>query len=250
MEPTAFVQALRASTADLVSGLDAEQWRDTDVAAPSLCAGWTRGDVLTHLARNADGITSTLSGALRGEMVLRYPGGVAARDAGIAAGAGRPLTELVADVRDSADRLDRVLAAVADGDGWELPTEHELPASHWPARRWREVEIHRVDLAGSYGPQQWPPALVGWLLPEAAESLPDRVSSPVRVVVEADGSLGPDRAGASWTAGSGLAGDAAGGAPVTEVRGPDWAVLAWLLGRTTEPVRAALSATPELAAWG
>src|SRR3954452_14899995 len=103
--------ALRASTADLVADLDARPWTDSDVAAPSRCEGWTRGHVLTHVARNADGIADTLAGALRNEILERYPPGWAARNAAIDAGAGRPFTELVADVRDSADRLDEVLSA-------------------------------------------------------------------------------------------------------------------------------------------
>ena len=62
-EPTAALQTLRASTADLILGLREESWSDSDVAASSLCEGWTRGHVLTHIARNADGIGATLSGA-------------------------------------------------------------------------------------------------------------------------------------------------------------------------------------------
>ena len=36
----------------------ASRLRPGDETAPSLCAGWTRGHVLTHLARNADAIGS------------------------------------------------------------------------------------------------------------------------------------------------------------------------------------------------
>src|SRR6476659_761455 len=108
-EPTGLLQLLRASTADLLLGLDAARWSDADVAAASLCQGWTRGHVLTHLARNADGIAATLKGALNGEIVPRYPGGWDARNADIDAGADRPAATLIADVRESAERLDRVL---------------------------------------------------------------------------------------------------------------------------------------------
>ena len=239
MELTGFVQALRASTADLLLGLADEGWRDTDLAAPSLCADWTRGDVLTHLARNADGITATVSGALRGEIVPRYPNGVAGRDADIAAGADRPLLEILADLKDSADRLDRVFTAAGEAGAWDAETERELPASHWPARRWREVEIHRVDLLGSYTPRQWPPAFVRWLLPEIAASLPERSAEPLRVTVTEEGSVGSGHPGESFGADDGA----------TEVRGPDWAVLAWMLGRVPQQVSEALTATPDLAPW-
>lgn len=238
-EPTAYLNALRASTADLVKGLAALHWSDADVTEPSLCSGWTRGHVLTHIARNADGIADTLSGALRGEIVARYPGGTAARNAAIDDGAGRTYASLVADVRESAERLDRVLGAVGDADGWGLPTEDDAPAESWVVRRWREVEIHRVDLAADYTPDRWPPLFVTDQLPEAAETLGDRTDEALRVTVVAHGSLGPDLVGTVWTVGEG---------EPAEVRGPDWAILAWLTGRT-EPARTALSATPDLREW-
>jgi len=59
--PTAFLTGLRTSTAALLHGIVAERWTDADVRAPSLLPGWTRGHVLSHIARNADGITRTLT---------------------------------------------------------------------------------------------------------------------------------------------------------------------------------------------
>lgn len=238
-EPTAFLLALRASTADLVQGLTELHWTEADVAAPSLCVGWTRGHVLTHIARNADGISDTLSGALSGEVVERYPGGWEARNAAIEAGAARPYAALVADVRDSADRLDRVLGAIGDADGWGLPTEHGDPAESWVYRRWREVEIHRVDLDAGYGPDRWPPLFVTETLKDAAGSLASRVTGAVHVTVTAAGSVAPEFVGREWTAGE--------GSPV-DVSGPDWAVLAWLAGRAAA-AGDALSAAPPLSEW-
>jgi maleylpyruvate isomerase len=238
-EPTAYLLALRASTADLVKGLTEQPWSDAEVAAPSLCPGWTRGHVLTHIARNADGVADTLAGALHGEIVPRYPGGWEARNAAIEEGAHRPFATLLADVRESANRLDRVLGAVGDADGWGLPTDDDRPAEIWVHARWREVEIHRVDLAADYTPERWPPLFVSATLAEASQSLASRVSGALRVSVTGDGSVTKDLAGREWTAGEGT--------PV-EVRGPDWAVLAWLVGRA-EAAKQALSATPPLRAW-
>lgn len=238
-EPNAVLPALRASTADLVLALDDCQWSDVDVAAPSLCAGWTRGHVLTHIARNADGIAATLAGALRDEVVERYPGGWEARNDAIEAGAHRSFAELRADVQESAERLDRVLGAVAEADAWDRPTDQQRAAGDWLMWRWREVEIHRVDLAGEYSPDRWPPLLVSLLLPEVAVTLGERVSSAVSVEVLAEGSLSPEMVGATWRAGS--------GDPIT-VAGPDWAILAWLVGRS-HAVTAALSAVPPLGPW-
>lgn len=239
-ERISFLQALRASTADLIQALDGVQWSDADVGAPSLCRGWTRGHVLTHLARNADGIAATLKGALNGEIVARYPDGWDARNADIEAGATRPATTIIADVRESAQRLDRVLGAVHDADGWELPTAEDRPAEHWLFARWKEVEVHRVDLASEYTPRRWPAQLVAALLPKAVEGLAERAPAALRVSVIEEGSVTTDLVGRIWSAGE--------GADPIEVAGPDWAVLAWLTGRG-DVVRDVLPDQPELADW-
>jgi maleylpyruvate isomerase len=237
--PTAALTALRASTADLIRGVEDERWTDVDVRAPSLLPGWSRGHVLTHIARNADGIGRAMSGALRGEIVERYPTGRAGRDADIEAGAGRSSVELLADVRDSADRLDRILAAVADVGGWDLPTE-DRSCGEYVLARWREVEVHRLDLGGTYTGSDWPPEFVAYLVPELAETVADRADTAIRIEVAPDGSLTPDLSERTW------ASSADPGEVV--VRGPDWAVLAWLVGR---PAAAGhrLTATPPLGAW-
>jgi maleylpyruvate isomerase len=240
-EPTDFLLGLRASTADLIQGLDGEQWSDADISAPSLCAGWTRGHVLTHLAGNADGIAATLAGALRNEIVARYPGGWDARNQAIEDGAGRPLAALLADVAASAERLDRVLGAVDDAGAWDRPTDQGKVAADWLYRRWREVEIHRVDLAGSYQPRRWPPLLVTALLSELGPGLADRAGTALRVHVEAEGSLAPEHVGTTW--------ECAGADEPIEVRGPDWAVAAWAVGRGSV-ADSALSAVPDLGPWG
>lgn len=238
----AALNSLRASTAALIRGIDAERWTDADVRADSLLPGWSRGHVMTHIARNADGISRTIAGALRGEIVARYPHGRAGRDADIEAGATRSSTELLADVRDSADRLDRVLSAVAEADAWALPTE-DRTTGEYAVARWREVEVHRVDLGGSYTPADWPAEFVAYLLPELADSLAGRATGPLLVRVVEAGSLVPDLVGRTWSAGE--PGEVT---QATEVSGPDWAVLAWLTGRGTSAA-AQLSATPDLPPW-
>lgn len=229
---------LRSATTAMIRGFDDERWTDADMRAPSLLPGWTRGHVLTHIARNADGIARTLAGALRGEVVARYPDGTPGRNADIESGASRPAVELIGDVRDSAERLDRLFGGIADIDGWALATEDGHPARDWLVRRWREVEVHRVDAAGGYGPADWSPSFVRYLLPELAATLPQRAGGPLRVIVAAEGSVAPDLAGQAWVVGD-------GGPDVT---GPDWALTAWLLGRP-EAAGAALAAAPELAPW-
>ena len=60
------------------------------VAGPSLMPGWTRGHVLTHLARNADAITNLVLAARTGDGRPMYVGGPEGREAAIQAGADRP----------------------------------------------------------------------------------------------------------------------------------------------------------------
>lgn len=239
--PAADLEAVRSSTNDLIRWLQAAQWSEADVAAPSLLPGWTRGHVLTHIARNADGIAHTLSGALRGENLPRYPAGPPGRNADIEAGAGRPVADLIADVRGSAARLDRVFGelAAADPSVWER-TADDRAASAYPAARRQEVEIHRVDLDAGYMPGQWPASFVERMLPQLGSGLAERAGvGALRVEVLGEGSV-TGLVGRVWTAGD--------PAEAVEVAGPDWALLAWLLGRAAAagPV---LSAAPELPAW-
>lgn len=239
--PTPPLDDLRAATSALLDGLDAQGWSDQDSQAPSLLPGWTRGHVLTHIARNADGIERTVSGALRGERLARYPDGPVGRNADIAAGAIRPTAELLADVRTSAERLDAAFAAVAAADGWTLECD-DRTTGQYVAARWSEVEIHRVDLAGEFSAQAWPAAFVRLKLPEVVAGLDGRIAEghAVRIEVDPDGSTVSELGGTVWTCG-------AGAEPVA-VTGPDWAVLAWALGRP-EAARAGLAAMPELAPW-
>lgn len=238
-EVLANLAALRDSTEALLLGLADQGWGDADVREPSLLPDWNRAHVLTHIARNADGITRTLDGALRGQAVARYPHGQAGRNADIEAGAGRSVPELVDDVRQTAADLDRIFTTIAQNDAWELLAE-KRSAAGWVTSRWREVEIHRVDLRGNYGPQDWPPGFVAYLLPALAKQLGDRTESPLVVEVTAEGSVAAALAGATYRSHPGTDGEL--------VSGPDWAVLAWLAGRP-EVARDALSATPDLKPW-
>jgi hypothetical protein len=61
----------------------------------------------------------------------------------------------------------------------------------------------------------------------------------VRVRVTAEGSLSDEQIDSVWTAGAGER---------VEVSGPDWAVLAWMVGRAAT-AGDALSAAPPLRPW-
>jgi maleylpyruvate isomerase len=71
---------------------------DAQAREPSLLPGWSRGHVLTHIARNADGLRNLLIWARTGAETPMYAS-AESRSADIEAGAGRPAAELAADVR-------------------------------------------------------------------------------------------------------------------------------------------------------
>ena len=132
-----------------------------DVAAPSRLPDWTVGHVLTHLARNADGMVRVLAAGEEGRTVDRYEGGGPGRNAEIELGARRPAGEQVDDVRRTIERLEERWAAQVRWDGRSRePTGQEIPAVDLPFLRWREVEVHRVDLGVGYEPREWPSAYV------------------------------------------------------------------------------------------
>jgi maleylpyruvate isomerase len=248
---------VRWSTESLLAALRERPPTVSWVRQPSLLPGWTRGHVLSHLARNADAIARTLAGAARGERIPMYDG-EAERDADIQAGAGRPAEEIVEDVAASARRLDETWSGLSDS-AWQreaVTRTGPLPALRMIGTRWREVEIHRVDLADGYGPGDWPASFVAPLLPSLLD--PARIGRrlPVGLTVEV---VNTD-SGQRWLVGGDLpqpvgtarsaraAAVRSAATPPARVVGPSWALVGWLLGRTSV-VRPELGDPPVLAPW-
>jgi maleylpyruvate isomerase len=148
-----------------------------DVRAPSLLPDWTRAHVLTHLARNADSHVRLLEAAALGERVEQYEGGPKGRAADIEAGATRDAAAIVEDVVGSSRRLSEVWDATRD-NVWDAEVSANLgthPAWVLVWRRWREVEIHHVDLALGYAPQDWPAGFLDRSWAELVAGLPARL---------------------------------------------------------------------------
>ena len=164
-------EALAADLAALAESTDAlgatlDSLDDGQARRPSLLPGWSVGHVLTHVARNADGMVNLVEWALTGVPAPMYPS-VEARTADIEAGAGRPAVELDDDVRRSAARLADSLALLGAAGPQALDrlllfgppqpgADPDTPARALPYARRREVEIHHVDLGLAYGPADWP----------------------------------------------------------------------------------------------
>jgi maleylpyruvate isomerase len=216
------------ATARLLTGLD--ELAGADPARPTLCPGWTAGHVLTHLARNADALRRCAEGAQRDEVMSMYDS-LDARERDIDAGAGRPMAELIADVTTASQALAAAWSALTPAE-WPRQMSHQLagllPVSKTLGMRLGEVEIHHIDLAGRFGPADWPQSFVTSLLPEEGElakRAPDGVGLDVRAT----------DTGASWSSGP-------EGERRVEVAGPAWAVASWMVGRPG-PAQAALSVT-------
>jgi maleylpyruvate isomerase len=210
------IDAATAKLVNTVEGLD-----DLAVAQPSRCPGWDRAMVITHLAAGADGLRRVVDAAAQGDVGKFYPGGVAARQAEIEAGRGRPAQELESRLQTACAALAASLASapqfVWDAKAVHITGEMTIgPAA--VAGRLREVEIHHVDLDCAYRPEDWP---YGWAVEEmdrAMLRLPSRLPPDVAVVLSAtDGAQ-------RWVAGSGNA---------VEVTGRVTEILAWVTGRAS-----------------
>jgi maleylpyruvate isomerase len=213
------------ASADLATTrlLDAVRVMDAaSVATPSRLPGWTRGHVLTHLARNADALANLLQG-------LPMYRSEEARDADIAAGAGRPPAELLADLEESAGRLRDAFAAE---DDWERAVVvrggTSLPVARLPFRRWSEVELHRVDLGAvepgaRYELEDLPEAFTLRMIDDLAARFAGHPGLPSLGLVAGPAAVD----GRTWTTGGGSA-DSGG---TVAVRGAAPDLLGWLSGR-------------------
>jgi maleylpyruvate isomerase len=217
-DPAAFEVALdemAGMTDRLLATVDS--FSDTDVRAPAGVPDWTRAHVLTHLARNADGLANLAHWARTGEERPMYPGGPAGRAAAIEEGAGRHVGDLRLDLDESAERL---LAAFADFDAEGLAREVAgARGAQWtgwelPLIRMREVEIHHVDLVAGYTHADWSPAFAARTLDQLTPQFLARGDCPVTALLDPDG-----RAWPVGTSGPTLS-------------GPAHELAAWLVGRS------------------
>ncbi|RSN57084.1 maleylpyruvate isomerase [Amycolatopsis sp. WAC 04182] len=131
----------------VVRGLDEET-----VHGPSALPGWTRAHLLSHLARNADGLVNLLTWAKSGVETPMYAGETA-RDHDIEKGAYRSVEEIAEDVIGSAARLVEVAESLPDDAWWvRVRARHgrDIPAEFVLWLRLSETSIHLADLDLGY----------------------------------------------------------------------------------------------------
>lgn len=179
-------------------------------AQASRLPGWTRGHVLTHLARNADALVNVLEGR-------PMYASAEVRDADIDSGAPRPLATQLDDLRTAGARFLDTATAPAD---WNrtvtLRNGVTDSAANVPFRRLIEVELHHVDLGIGYDLEDLPAGFTVREIDFLAKRFSGQPDVPALRLVSADGD--------TWTSGR------AEGEPVV-VTGTAPALLGWLAGR-------------------
>lgn len=207
-----------------------------DVGAPSALPGWTRGHVITHLARNADALVNLLDWARTGVETPMYSS-ASQRDSDIEAGAGRPLPEQLADLQSAGERFAHAAASLP-ADAWAARVRsaqgRDIPASEVPWLRARELWIHLVDLNVGVDVDVWPDGLAVRLLHEVAASMSLRIDRAVDL--RPDG-MDAVRLGPTDT-------DAA-----AVVSGSPARIAGWLVGRVAVDALATHGEPPELPNW-
>ncbi|MET0871151.1 MAG: maleylpyruvate isomerase family mycothiol-dependent enzyme [Paeniglutamicibacter terrestris] len=120
---------------------------DDEMAAPSLCEGWSRADVIAHLASNGRTLVKLIDWATSGEPQQLYAS-PEARTEEIAALAALPREELIARFRESAqffaEQSDRLTGDLAI-DEVDLHGK-VIPATSIVALRISEIVVHHHDL--------------------------------------------------------------------------------------------------------
>ncbi|MEP7193251.1 MAG: maleylpyruvate isomerase family mycothiol-dependent enzyme [Actinomycetota bacterium] len=211
----------------------AETLDDESVRAASLCQGWTRAHVLSHIARNADGLGNLAGWAITGTPAAMYAS-PEARDADVAAGSTRGAREIITDLRESAARF------ASAAEGLAGPPEHaevemrggrKVLGGQLPTLRLLEVVIHHVDLDAGYTFADADPGFVRRAINNAVQRMKTRDQVPA-VSLHGDN-------GDTWSIGTGT----------QEVTGTNPGLLLWLARGDGAGV-SSQDALPELPAWG
>jgi maleylpyruvate isomerase len=196
---------------------------DSALREPSRLTGWTRGHVVTHLARNADGLVNLLHWARTGIESPMYASR-ADREADIEEGANRLARVQQEDLRAADERFAMATEVMAETDWAATVLNNQgrpVDACLVPWLRLTELLVHHVDLGVGFtferavrvaGDQ------VGPLLDCVADTWDGRSGVPgVRLAVRLPS--GEER---TWLLGAGT--------PV-EVHAAPAPALAWLTGR-------------------
>ena len=203
---------------------------DEEFAAPSLLPGWSRRQLLAHVARNADALVNLLDWARTGVETPMYPS-PEARDAGIAETAGLSPARLRGEVLAATGRLAKAVHGLPD-EAWTAQVRtaqgRMVPAAEVPWMRCREVWVHAVDLDAGVGLADVPADLLAEVVGEVFATWERQGVVPAVTVFAGDREWG--------SGGSAVAGDLP-------------AVAGWVMGRTAGEGLRADGPLPALPRW-
>jgi maleylpyruvate isomerase len=143
----------------------AERLDESALAEPSGCGGWSRGHVLSHLARHAEALAGVLAEVEQFPAAAFVPGELTkglrpvyqddtARDRGIEAHAHDSAVELLAALAATTSELHRRLhdlpADLTESRVERTPGGTSVPLGQLPFQRLREVVVHHVDLQSEF----------------------------------------------------------------------------------------------------
>jgi len=206
---------------------------DDTMRVASLCEGWTRAHVLSHIARNADALGNLVGWAVTGTPRAMYAS-PDARDADIMAGSTRGSQEIFTDLEDSAARFASAAARLAGAPELaevEMRGGRIVRGGQLPTLRLMEVVFHHVDLGAGYSFADADPGFVKRAITIAIERFRARAQAPS---ITLRGDLGD-----TWSLGDGA----------QEVLGSNAALLLWLARGEAHGV-SSQAPLPALPSWG
>ncbi|MFG6199389.1 maleylpyruvate isomerase family mycothiol-dependent enzyme [Nonomuraea sp. JJY05] len=228
-DPYELLQIISRSHARLLKLLDGLD--DRTASMDSALPGWTRSHVLKHLADNARAFDRQARHALRGRLVDMYDGGQTMRDLSIDQGASSPLAQLREELEHAQQALEEAWSLLTPED-WSRPVRfRNATVLDTALARWREAEIHAVDLAAGYRPRDWS---LRFAL-HALDFLAARAPAGTRLILRATDHDVHNVLGSGAT---------------VEVSGAVRDLAAWMAGRRLDAhLRTTASELPELGPW-
>lgn len=206
---------------DLVSELEPRHFH-----APSRLPGWSRAHVVAHLAHNAHSLAKVSSAASFGVQVDLYPDDD--RDESIERDTQLDPNELVQLLATAHAGLEIVWDSLAES-AWDRPVRfRDGTVLDLVLCRWRENEIHLIDLALDFTELDWSPEFCE----HAIDFLTPRLAGK-------DVLVAPDGFDRTWMF---------GGASRT-VRGSAQTIACWMAGRTPQKFPTCDDELPELGPW-
>ncbi|MBA0124256.1 maleylpyruvate isomerase family mycothiol-dependent enzyme [Haloechinothrix sp. YIM 98757] len=209
---------------------------DDDVRLPSALPRWSRGHVITHLARNADALVNLLEWARTGNPTPMYSSRHQ-RDAEIEAGAERPLGEQAGDLAESGRRFAEAAARLTE-HGWSARVTsaqgRDIPASEVPWMRARELWLHVLDLDAGVAMDDLPDDIAEALVRDVASWMSSRIDTAIELRPHGHP---PVRFGP------------AAETPSAVLSGPACRIAGWLTGRTSADELHRDGVVPTLPRW-